>query len=50
MSFYLSSSLFQKKNARDIIHMAVLIILECLDLNKKRLFSDSLLSSISIQI
>jgi hypothetical protein len=34
MPFSPSSSLFQKNNARNIIYMAVLIFLKCLDLRK----------------
>jgi len=34
MPFFPSSSLFQKNNARNIIYMAVLIFLKCLDLRK----------------
>jgi hypothetical protein len=34
MLFFPSSSLFQKNNARNIIYMAVLIFLKCLDLRK----------------
>jgi hypothetical protein len=34
MPFFPSSSLSQKNNARNIIYMAVLIFLKCLDLRK----------------
>jgi hypothetical protein len=34
MPFFPSSSLFQKNNARNIIYMAVLIFLKCLDPRK----------------
>jgi hypothetical protein len=34
MSFFPSSALFQKNNARNIMYMAVLIFLKCLDLRK----------------
>ncbi len=46
MPFFPSSALFQKNNARNIIYMAVLIFLKCLDLRKKCLFSDSLLRAL----
>ncbi len=34
MPFFPSTALFQKNNARDIVYMAELIFLKCLDLRK----------------